>query len=59
MTTGTTSGSLVCFEAGGETYGVPLDAARFVRTTDGMIRFPFPFPDPARVWPASFPVTRR
>lgn len=57
MTTGPTSSTLVCFEAGGKAYGVPLAAARFVRTSEQLVTLPNPAPGVAGLLPGEPPLT--
>jgi len=49
--------TMVCFEAAGAAYCLPLDAARSVRTSDGLIALPDPASDVAGVIPGDPPLT--
>jgi chemotaxis signal transduction protein len=49
--------TMVCFEAAGAAYCLPVLATRAVRTADGMIALPDPAPDVTGVIPGDPPLT--
>ena len=49
--------TMVCFTAAKAEYCLPVQAARSVRTTDGMISLPDPNPDVAGMIPGDPPLT--
>jgi len=49
--------TMVCFRAADAEYCLPVQAARSVRTVDGMISLPDPNPDVAGMIPGSPPLT--
>jgi chemotaxis signal transduction protein len=49
--------TMVCFEAAGTAYCVPVQATRSVRTADGMIALPDPAPDITGIIPGDPPLT--
>jgi chemotaxis signal transduction protein len=49
--------TMVCFQAGGSAYCVPLQAARSVRTTDDLVVLPDPAADVIGVLPGDPPLT--
>jgi chemotaxis signal transduction protein len=48
---------MVCFQAAGAAYCIPVQATRAVRTTSGMIALPAPGPDIAGILPGKPPLT--
>jgi chemotaxis signal transduction protein len=57
MTTMTTMSTMVCFTAAQAEYCLPVQAARSVRTAEGMISLPDPSPDVAGMIPGDPPLT--
>jgi len=49
--------TMVCFQAAGSAYCVPLQAARSVRTTDDLVALPDPAADVVGVLPGDPPLT--
>jgi len=49
--------TMVCFEAAGAAYCLPVQATRAVRTADGMIALPEPAPDVTGIIPGDPPLT--
>lgn len=49
--------TMVCFEAAGASYCVPLDATRSVRTTADLVALPDPAPDVVGLLPGEPPLT--
>lgn len=49
--------TMVCFEAAGSAYCVPLQAARSVRTTDDLVALPDPAADVVGMLPGDPPLT--
>jgi chemotaxis signal transduction protein len=49
--------TMVCFQAAGSTYCVPLQATRSVRTTDDLVVLPDPAADVVGVLPGDPPLT--
>jgi len=49
--------TMVCFEAAGSSYCVPLQAARSVRTTDDLVTLPDPAADVIGMLPGDPPLT--